>query len=236
MKRLFILTMLLAWLGNAVQGADFLSTETCEKTFDLGVRLGINTTNRTTGTNIGYDRQSWGTGFDAGVVADINLRDYISVQPGFFFESRSGSYTFVTAKSNDVDPLYYITQAGHRRSYNFTIPILASLRFNLSDNLRWLVEAGPYVSFVLSSKLINDELVSTGVLTEFAPPFEQKPASADFGLKLGTGLLISDHYYVGVHYEAGLTKAYKDQRFDDVYIRKYGGHTKAWLFTIGYNF
>lgn len=47
------------------------------------------------------------------------------------------------------------------------------------------------------------------------------------GLKMGTGFQLFDHYYIGVHYEAGLRSARK---------YKAGGHDKAWTFTLGYDF
>lgn len=236
MKRLLTTLTIATGLSLSLQAADFLSAEPAETPFTLGVRLGLNTSNRTLRNMPGYQKQNWGIGFDAGVVADINIRDYISIQPGFFFESRSGSYIFITPRESAINPLHYVTQAGHRRSYNFTVPVMASLRFNLSDDVRWLVEAGPYVSFVLSSSLRNDELVSTGILPETEPPFEQKPAGADFGLKFGTGIQVFGHYYAGIHYLAGLTRAYKNQPLSDGYSISYEGHTKSWMFTIGYNF
>ena len=49
----------------------------------------------------------------------------------------------------------------------------------------------------------------------------------DVGLKMGTGLKLFDHYYVGVHYLAGLTHAWKLPS---------GGKNKSWMFTVGYDF
>lgn len=237
MKRNLLIFGSLA-LGLTSMAADFFSTERCETLFDLGVRVGLNTSNRTVGKNAmaGYERQTWGTGFDAGVVANINIRDYIAIQPGVYFESRSGDYTFIEPFSSDFDSYYYITQVGHRRSYNIKVPILASLRFNISDDLKWLVEAGPYVSFMLGKNMDNKVLVSTApVSTTDAAPFRQDPTAVDFGFRLGTGLKIWNHYTVGVHYDAGAVKAYKDLSLGN-YKQVFGGRTKAWVFTIGYDF
>lgn len=225
--------------------ADFFSTDKCDRLFDLGVRVGMNTSNRTVDKEVlgGYNFQSWGTGFNAGVVADINIREYISIQPGVFFESRSGNCQFVTpVYTNGADgagavyeTAYWLSQSAHLHTYNLTIPILASVRFNVTDNLRWMIEAGPYISFGLSSKLQNKEIVTTIPAELDVPMFAQDPAPVDFGFKFGTGLEFFGHYYVGVHYEFGVTKAWKDRTAGNLkYI--YGGRTKAWLFTLGYNF
>lgn len=238
MKR--ILLSLCAFIGLAVsaRSADFFSTEPCETLFDLGVRVGVNTSNRTVNPDLFpvYERQSWGTGFDAGIVADINIRDYIAVQPGIFFESRSGDYNFVTSYEMYPGGTQYLTQIGHRRSYNLTVPILASFRFNVTDQIRWIAEAGPYFSFVLSSKMDDKVLLGTGKAdTNLENYFAQKPASFDFGFKIGTGLLLFNHYYIGVHYEAGAVKAYKDQKIGNL-KKSFGGRTKGWIFSIGYTF
>lgn len=240
-KSILFLTILSLGITSS-SAADFFSTEKSEQTFNLGFRLGVNTSNRTVGKKAidGYNVQSWGTGFDLGVTADLNFRDYISVQPGLFFESRSGNYTFVSPVMTGDELSSMITtvtamQAGHLRSYSLTVPIVGSLHFNITDDIRWNVDFGPYVSFLLGSSLKDKVMQYTGAGSD-EPVFSQKPASVDFGFKMGTGLQILDHYYVGVHYMAGLNGAWKDLKLDQSTIRDFGGHTKSWVFTIGYDF
>lgn len=237
MKRL-LAGALCAMTVAGASAADFFSTEECEDLFTFGARIGVNTSNRTIKDSAYpdcYHNESWGTGFDIGAVASINIRDYIAIQPGFFFQSRGGSYTLMgTARDSALpDDGSEIAQAGKRRSYNFTIPIMAILRFNLTDDLRWHVEAGPYVSFVLDSSLKNKRFVVNG--TSETPLFMQKAANVDFGVKMGTALQILDHYYVGVHYMAGCIPAWKDREVGNI-TKTYGGLTKAWVFSIGYDF
>ena len=50
----------------------------------------------------------------------------------------------------------------------------------------------------------------------------------EVGLKMGTGLNIFKHYYVGVHYVAGLRDVYK--------VKGFGGRNKTWSFVLGYDF
>ena len=232
-----ILSLALFCLGiTPALSADFFSTDQPDQLFNFGVRLGVNTSNRTVAKKAidGYNVQSWGTGFDLGVTADINFRDYISVQPGIFFESRSGNYTFVSPIAEIANTSITAMQAGHLRSYAFTIPVVGSLHLNVTNDIRWNADFGPYVSFLLGSSM-KDKVLQYTAFGATEQVFSQKPATIDFGFKLGTGLQILKHYYVGVHYMAGATKAWKDFKIDSNTIRRFGGRTKAWVFTIGYD-
>ena len=235
--RNLIAIILCALTLTTASAADFFSTDKSETLFNFGARLGVNTTNRTiknTAFPACYNHESWGTGFDLGVVASINFRDYLAIQPGFFFESRSGSYTLLGTRAASMiyDDGSEIAQAGRRNSYNFTIPVVAVLGFNVTDDIRWNVEGGPYVAFVLASKLRDKHFVVNGPSTE--PLFSQKAAPVDFGFKLGTALRLFGHYYFGVHYMAGCVSAWTDQKFE-TFTKSYGGCTKGWIFSIGYD-
>lgn len=237
MKRLFI-SSICALTAIAASASDFFSTEKCDNLFTFGARIGVNTTNRTLGSDAlpdAYHNESWGTGFDAGFTVDLNIRDYISIQPGFFFETRSGSYVMMGYQSDlfGTNDDSEIAQAGKRSSYNFTIPVMAIFHFNLADNLRWNVELGPYVAFVLDSSLKNKRFIVDG--TSETPLFSQKASSFDFGIKMGTGLELFSHYYLGVHYLAGCLDAWKDLTVGS-YTKSFGGVTKGWVFSLGYNF
>lgn len=234
-----ILTTAILIAGSMSAGAaDFFSTEECDDLFTLGARIGVNTSNRTVNDDAAgsYNFQSWGTGFTAGVTASINIRNYISIEPGLFFESRSGNSVFTSEPLATPEGICYVTQSAHRHTYNLTIPVLASFRFNVTDDLRWHVDFGPYVGFMLKSKFENKELLSTRPDTYAQPPFDGKIAPVDFGFKMGTAFELMRKYYVGVHYEAGAVKAYKDVSLNNGLEKVYGGRTKAWNFTIGMNF
>ena len=218
--------------------SDFFSTDECPNMFTFGARVGVNTSNRTLGAKAiedAYHYESWGTGIDLGITVDINLRDYISIQPGFFYESRSGHYTLMGVSPDEgyAGQFSEIAQTGKRTSHNFTIPVMAAFHFNVTDNLRWNVEAGPYVSFVFSSRLKNKRFVVNG--TADTPLFSQKPAPFDFGVKMGTGLEILGHYCISAHYMAGCIDAWKSSTVGNL-TKSYGGVTKAWVFSLGYKF
>lgn len=227
----------LSVLGASAE--DFFSTAKCDKLITFGARIGVNTTNRTIDKKAfynSYTHESWGTGFDIGAVVNFNFRNYLTIQPGLFFESRSGRFTLMNAQFSENSNTL-VAQAGKRNSYNFTIPVMAIIGFNVTDAIRWNLEAGPYVSFVLDSKIKNQYVVISGDPDPVL--FNQKAATVDFGFKLGTGIKVLDHYYFGVHYLAGCLKAWKDREViteTGPATISFGGLTKGWMFCLGYDF
>lgn len=231
MKKLILSIALAASAVLPGAAKDFFSSATPETIFDLGVRVGFNTSNRTISNSVAslWNMNAWGTGFDAGVVCDINFKDFISVQPGFFYESRSGSFAYQSTAYNAAGDSYVKTQLGKGRMYLFTIPIVGSLHFNLSDEVRWNVDLGPYFQFKLKStfdhKFSYPEATVVGGLEYFN---NVKTAKCDVGIKMGTGITVYEHYSIGVHYLAGLLDAWNPGRL--------GGRNKEWMFTVGYTF
>lgn len=229
--RIFAAAVILAFAGQA-SAQDFLSTEPSERLFNLGVRVGLNSSNRTFSKDYfqQWNVNSWGMGFDAGVVLDLNMRDFFSLQPGFFFESRSGNYSYAQDYFDSMGEPKKFTQMGHYRSYNFIVPIMASFRFNLTERVRWIVEAGPYAQFKLHSSdgdkiQVIDSTDKSGAV---ASTSVAKSQFLDVGLKIGTGFCLNRKYSINVHYLAGANKVWKAPHD--------GGHNKAWVFTLGYDF
>ena len=214
---------LMVLCGAHASGTDFFSTAPADRLFSLGVRTGVNMSNTSVGGDaFTWNHNSWGTGFDGGIVADINFRDWLAIQPGFFYQSRSNSYTHITG--------YGVGQQimlGHALYYSFNIPVLMSVRFNVADNLRWYVEVGPYIAFGLGH---NDKgrVIADGEESPFDYGYFDRHKKFQWGFKMGTGLRFLDHYFVGIHYLAGVGNVWK--------LDGYNGHSKAWTFTVGYDF
>lgn len=234
MKKLLLSLGLLLGIATPAVSQDFFSDTDADRLFDFGVRVGVNTSNRNINNTVAtkWNRNAWGTGFDAGVVANINLKNYISIQPGFFYETRSGSYAYQFVHAYDSDgAILSVTQTelGKGREYLFTIPIIGSLHFNVLDELRWNVDFGPYFQFKLRSTFdgsFNYPSSMNGPYVHYTN--DVKTARCDIGFKMGISFDLFEHYYIGVHYLAGMLHAWNPGRF--------GGHNKAWMFTIGYNF
>lgn len=228
-----LIATILAIFTSGTSKAVFFDTSKPEDLMNVGVRLGINTSNRNVNKDVFdiWNNNSWGTGVDLGVVAELNFAKWISVQPGIFFESRSGKYSYINLNgyAEDGDQVI-LTQFGKDRSYSFIVPVLASAHFNLFEKVRWNVEFGPYFQFVLKNT-VNGEFY-TPVYNSYASlPTDYVGVTStkfDFGLKMGTSLRLFGHYLVGIHYEAGCLKPWKNANL--------GGRRKAWVFSVGYDF
>lgn len=213
----------------AIQAQSFFDTSESDRLFSLGVRAGVNTSNRTMERDVFdiWNENSWGTGFSAGVTCDLWLRNYISIQPGIFFESRSGKFAYICDwnKGNSGNST---VQVGKMRNYNITIPVLAALHFNVAPAVKWHVEMGPFVSFRLKTSgdvvlIPGDTYVGNNLEFEVA---QQRKVNA--GIKVGTGLTLLSHYYIGVHYTAAMMSPWSTSGLH--------GRDKAWNFTVGYDF
>lgn len=223
---------LAATFAPTVSAQQFLDTEPAEYPFTFSVRAGINTSNSTFPSGIfnQWNHNSWGTGVDAGIAVDLNMRDYFSIQPGIFFETRSGNYAYAHLFYNDNSQEDDFTQLGHYRSYTLNIPILFSARFNVSSSLRWIVEAGPYLQWTFHNTGKDKIVAIRPQASPISPVYTIRPETKpiDIGMKMGTGFKINDLFSVYVHYLAGCRRVWKSPVS--------GGHNKAWVFTVGYDF
>lgn len=231
MKKIFIVAItIIASFFQVAKAQKFFDTSEASTFFSLSGRLGLNTSNKTfpSGHYNLWNHNSWGTGFNAGVLANLNFREYLTIQPGIFYESRSGNYAYLTDYLNNLgrDDTFY--EMGHLRGYYFTIPIMGVVKFNLAQNIKWMVEFGPYFQFSLKQTGISDIKVLYRLPQNMAySSYVAEYNKVDFGLKMGSGLQFYKHYYIGFHYLAGLCNAWKHPS---------GGKNKSWEFSLGYDF
>lgn len=216
----------------AISAQNFISTDAPDKLFNFGVRLGVSSSNRTFSKDYikQWNNNSWGTGFEAGIVLNLNMRDFFALQPGFFFESRSGKYSYSQEFTNAEGETDNFTQLGKYRTYNFIVPVMASFRFNLTGDVRWTVEAGPYAQFRFGSS--GDDKIKV-IIPQKSPVADLTVTNAnsnsfDLGVKAGTGFTLKNKYSLYAHYLAGFRNVWQDP-FE-------GGRNKAWTITLGYDF
>lgn len=230
MKKIILSLIALTGLyGLPASAQSVFDTSDAPNFFTLGARVGFNTSNRTIPTSnvTFYNNESWGTGFNAGIVANLNFKDYLTIQPGFFYESRSGNYAYAAEYEDVFNPLDVRYVFGHWRAYYFTIPVMGIVNFNLADNVRVSAEFGPYLQFQLKESGKGVEYFEYLPLLGQYNHFQAQQHKVDVGLKMGAGFHFYTHYYLGVHYLAGLCNAWKNPA---------GGKNKSWMFTIGYDF
>lgn len=196
--------------------------------FTIGARIGFNTSSNSfpnTPTTL-YNNNSWGTGFDAGLVASLNIKNYLSIQPGFFFESRSGNYSYLYWYNDYYGKYQEHWDMGHYRSFNFTVPIMAIVKFDVLDKLTPMLEVGPYFQYSFKNTGIDNEIPFQLPQTTAFSSYKAEKNKIDIGVKMGVGMEFLKHYYIGVHYLAGACKVWKQPS---------GGKNKEWMFTIGYD-
>lgn len=220
------IVLLTAGASLPAVASDFFSTEQPEERFTFGLRLGVNTSNhtmRSSAFNV-WNTDSWGAGFTLGAVADLAIRDYISIQPGFFFDYRSGKFSRVSVATDLAGDPYDLVSVGDSHSAFVTIPILASLHFSITPDLRWNIDAGPYLGLRLGSS-DNRQVIEAD--PEGYVMREIGRRNSDFGFKLGTSLTLWRTWSFGIHYLAGMSSVWDDG---------YAGRNKEWTFTLGYDF
>ena len=207
---------------------DWIDTSEPDHLLSFGARMGFNTSNATRGGgNSRANLDAWGTGFDAGVVVSLNFNNVVSVQPGFFFQSRSHNYSYVMPQTGDngeaITP--NIHEYGHTLNRSFQVPVLGIFTMHPTEGLKWNIEFGPYFNFGLSGS--DKGTMEVGLVSrEYSDGYYDHRNKFDFGFKMGSSLTVLDHYYLGIHYECGACSVWKNG----------DGRNKAWTFSIGYDF
>lgn len=242
MKKVILALSMFA-VAACASAADFADTSAPDNIVEVGVRLGV--TSSTLSADIPYDVAgncdfSWKRGFAAGAVVDINIRNFFSVRPGFYFENRSYDYTTV---KHDPNVRSLSVNLGHTHRNAFSVPVLASFHFNISNAVRWDVEAGPYFTFGVGSGKDNVESVTVtspelaaGSYTyldgkrDYYDPGLWGHRKFDCGLQFGTGVEILRHYVVNISYQRGLRNVSESKDFF------WSMKNKGWTFAVGYKF
>lgn len=217
-----------------------------ENTFELGVRLGFNTSNVTNNyteavPNMVQAHNNWQGGLAVGALVDMNIYNCLAVQTGVFYQRRRSDYQNLLIKEGSASFEYY---DGKRHANYFQIPIMASFRMKLNKYIEGQVDFGPYFAFGFGGKdkytmyetLTNEgggvSIVQTPVKADYFGDYGVHN-SFDWGFKFGVGFEVQDHYYLGIHYDAGARNALDKSPYSASSVT---GLNKAWNFTLGYNF
>lgn len=159
-------------------------------------RLGVNFSNLT-----GDGDTKALTGFTLGVGMDYGFNESWSLQSGLMFTSKG----------------YKEKDAYKARPIYLDIPILAAYKFNISDNTKFVINAGPYLAFGLGGKVKYDG----GGDNKYFGDDGWDMKRFDLGIQYGIGLELSDRYLINLTGQNG---------FIDVAD---GGDAKNMSFAIG---
>lgn len=225
-KILFTIACLVSAMTVSAQRASsssssFFSTEKAEQPITIGVRAGMNIATMT-GDIEGNDSR---IGFNAGVSVDIPLLQSLYLQTGLYVTQKG-------TKSEYYDEDYDCDIEEKLNPLYLQIPILASYRYNFTDNTQLQVNFGPYLAYGISGKYEATASAGNQSYSEDYDFFgdgddEFGGKRFEMGLQVGAGVTFNK-IYVGAAYEFGLTDAVKD----DGYSIK----NSNFMINVGYNF
>ena len=119
-------------------------------------------------------------GFNLGVGMDYGFSENWSLQSGLMISSKGWKYKEEGEKMT-FRPIY------------LDIPILAAYKFNISDNTKFVINAGPYLAFGLGGKAKYGD-----VDYKLFKSDEGDWKRFDLGIQYGIGLELSDHYLINL--------------------------------------
>jgi hypothetical protein len=183
------------------------------KRFTFGVRAGLNLSSFS--SEMGEELDHTRFGFNIGGAVELNIIKAFSINSGLYFTTKGG-------KSNRL-------YGDHRVKYSanpmyFEIPLLASLRLNMTPTLQWQFNFGPYFDLGIGGNYKMKAPDESVKLRFFGKEYGGR--RFNMGLSLGTGVTIHEQYYVGIYYQYGLTNA----------MRYYNGKDGIACISVGYNF
>ena len=139
-------------------------------------KFGMNFSNMTK-----YDDTKALPGFNLGVGMDYGFSENWSLQSGLMFSSKG-----FKVKEGDWKDKY--------RPIYLDIPILAAYKFNISDNTKFVINAGPYLAIGLGGK--NKETDEEDIKLFDKDGYDWK--RFDLGIQYGIGLELSDRYLINL--------------------------------------
>lgn len=137
------------------------------------VKFGMNFSNQTK-----LDETKALPGFTMGVGADYAFNENWYFQPGVMITSKGYKVKYAGEKVT-VRPVY------------LDIPILAAYKFDITDNTKFVINAGPYLAIGLGGKVKEDG--------DNCKIFDDKGGDwkrFDLGLQWGVGVELGEHYLV----------------------------------------
>lgn len=120
-------------------------------------------------------------GFTLGVGMDYGFNENWSLQSGLMISSKGFKF-----KEGDWKDKY--------RPIYLDIPILAAYKFNISDNTKFVINAGPYLAIGLGGK--NKETDEEDIKLFDKDGYDWK--RFDLGIQYGIGLELSDCYLINL--------------------------------------
>jgi hypothetical protein len=152
----------------------------------IGITAGLNVSNTTL-----FSDNSFKAGFQAGVVSDFSITEKFSIIPELLFSQRG----YKNKNIHLVDIQGNFTGETVTETFNYLqLPINAAYKFNVGNDSKIIVFAGPYLGYALSANVNGASIAigSNGYLKRF-----------DFGMNAGVGYQY-EKIFVKLQYNPGL--------------------------------
>ncbi len=177
--------------------------------FSVGLRGGINlnTVSKEPTGLLPSTKVEQLLGFHGGLVMELGGKMF-SVQPEVLF-SQIGAKVVISPDTNNINnPGGTIKLSGN----TVTVPVLLKAKFGTSDNLKFFVNAGPYMSYLLNSRVVT--MSGDMIISDKKAEFTDNKGRIGYGVMAGGGvelglgfgkLLIEGRYALGLGDNAGST-------------------------------
>lgn len=166
-------------------------------------------------TNLSNTDADMKVGYTVGVGLDYQFTDMWYLQSGLNITGKG-------AKAGDLKI----------KTHYLEIPVLAAAKFDVSDNMKFVVNAGPYLAFGLGGK----EKYEVGDVSESYKVFSKEDGAEealmkrfDLGLQYGVGLELSDKYLINLTGQYGFIDPFKGDSGES-------SHNIAFMIGVGYRF
>ncbi len=151
----------------------------------------------------------WGSkvGLNVGIMAEKPVLNSLSVKAGLF-------YTMKGAKNGGRDTGFGATLRSTLDPGYLEIPVMASYRYQLNEQIRLQFDFGPYFAFGLHGKDVKK--VSGGASSPTKTTYDLFGSDGqmnrfDLGLRFGPEIVFNNKLRAGIAYEIGLTNAMSEE-------------------------
>lgn len=249
MTRIISLILLLAASIAARAEKPFFSTERPKEIVEVDLRVlaGATYVTQNYSSEIpGVDKADSSPGLGIGLGSQVSFlfRDYFAIATGldFIWGHNTCDMTVVGDGTDAVNQVYMSNRYLYAK-----VPVLLSLRFNVADKARWIVDLGFYGGVGVSGKQKADIYTTTVnqigqlVTTRYSDSWKyfrndrgiiHGVHTFDFGLQAGSSVCFRDHYTAGITFTYGLKDAAKPLGPLD----KVSMHNLNWMCHVGYKF
>lgn len=184
-----------------VLGFVFTSSAQDKGKLELGLHVGLNSSNISTG----YDSADPSISFNLGASADYYFSDRWSLKAKFIYDRKGWDNDFILV-SDQFDPVNRYARTDINLDY-LTIPVMAGWHFGSKRN--WYINFGPYIGFLMNAK-------DTTLDSDLKDSFNKVDGGIAFGI--GVKIPVSNKIKFFIEYEGqgGISEVFKYNEDDQI--------------------